>query len=257
MERAFFWLLPAMICGTWLAAAPSFADGCHLDILHEGVVSAVIDARTLRLIDGDEIRLAGVEVIGSASDNPKEALAALIGRRVILRGDRDDPDRYGRQSGLLYIEGSASSVQSDLLARGEAIASGDIADKACAAELASAEAAARQASSGTWANSAVVKDVDDPAGILARSGRFAVVEGRVASVREAGGTVYVNFGQRWTRDFAATISRRMIPYFEAAGIAPVTLENRRIRVRGWVEQHEHGGPRINVFRVGQIELIGD
>jgi hypothetical protein len=75
------------------------------------------------------------------------------------------------------------------------------------------------------------------------------------SVRQAGGTVYVNFGRRWTRDFAATISRRMIPYLEAAGIIPASLENHRVRVRGWVERR--GGPRINVLRVGQIEVIGD
>ena len=38
--------------------------------------------------------------------------------------------------------------------------------------------------------------------------------------------------------------------FEAAGI----LENRRIRVRGFVEAR--GGPRIEALRVGQIELLG-
>ena len=51
-----------------------------------------------------------------------------------------------------------------------------------------------------------------------------------------------------------TISRRMIPAVEAAGIVLKSLENRRIRVRGWVEAR--GGPRIEVLRVGQIELLG-
>jgi hypothetical protein len=133
--------------------------------------------------------------------------------------------------------------------------SADIADKACTGELASAEAQARQARRGTWAGSSVIKDADNPNDILTRLGRFTVVQGRVLSVREAGPTVYVNFGRRWTRDFAATISRRMMASFEAAGMTPKSLENRRIRIRGWVERR--GGPRIEVLRMEQIEMVGD
>jgi endonuclease YncB( thermonuclease family) len=240
---------------SFAVTSPSVASGCQFDIQGKGLVSAVIDARTLRLEDGHEVRLAGIEVVAGDSGDWRPALASLIGRQVILRGERDDPDRYGRQSSFLYLETSASSVQSDLLARGEAIASADVADAACAAELATAEAAAREARRGTWASSSVVKDVEHPADILTRLGQFAVVEGKVLSVRQAGGTVYLNFGRRWTRDFAATISRRMVPYFEAAGVTPASLESRRVRVRGWVERR--GGPRINVLRVGQIEVIGD
>ena len=75
-----------------------------------------------------------------------------------------------------------------------------------------------------------------------------VVEGKVLSVRQAGATTYLNFGRNWTRDFAATIPRRALPVFEAAGVVPKSLENRRIRVRGFVEAR--GGPRLEVLRVG-------
>jgi hypothetical protein len=81
-----------------------------------------------------------------------------------------------------------------------------------------------------------------------------VVDGKVLSVRQAGATTYLNFGRNWTRDFAVTISRRMMPAFEAAGLLPKSLENRRIRVRGFVEAR--GGPRIEALRVGQIEVLG-
>jgi hypothetical protein len=81
-----------------------------------------------------------------------------------------------------------------------------------------------------------------------------LVEGKVVSVRQAGATTYLNFGRNWTRDFAVTISRRVLPVFEAAGMAPKSLENRRIRVRGYVEAR--GGPRMELLRVGQIELLG-
>jgi hypothetical protein len=46
----------------------------------------------------------------------------------------------------------------------------------------------------------------------------------------------------------------MLAAFEAAGVGLKSLENRRIRVRGWVEAR--GGPRIEALHVGQIELIG-
>jgi hypothetical protein len=99
-----------------------------------------------------------------------------------------------------------------------------------------------------------IKNAESTGDILAGIGRFAVVEGRVLSVRQAGATTYLNFGRNWTRDFAVTIPRRIIAAFETAGLAPKSLENRRIRVRGWVEART--GPRIEVLQVGQIEVLG-
>jgi endonuclease YncB( thermonuclease family) len=144
------------------SAAPALADGCQPVIQSDGVVSAVIDPRTLRLDDGRDVRLAGVEVVAGEAANRQPALAGLIGRHVILRGERDDPDRYGRQTAFIYLGPSASSVQSDLLARGDALVSADVTEKACAAELTAAETAARQARRGTWAESSVVKNAERP-----------------------------------------------------------------------------------------------
>jgi hypothetical protein len=129
-----------------------------------------------------------------------------------------------------------------------------VTDKDCASILTAAEATARQARRGIWANAAAIKNPESPGDILAGIGRFTVVEGKVLSVRQAGATTYLNFGRNWTRDFAVTISRRTLAAFEAAGLVPKSLENQRIRVRGWVEAR--GGPPIEVLRVGQIELLG-
>ena len=101
---------------------------------------------------------------------------------------------------------------------------------------------------------AVTKNAESSDDILSGIGRFAVVEGVVLSVRQAGATTYLNFGRNWTRGFAATISKRTMPALEAAGIAVKSLENRRIRVGGFVEARP--GPRIEVLRVGQIEILG-
>jgi endonuclease YncB( thermonuclease family) len=248
-------LVPELLCAIVLAAAaanPALAGPCSFEPQGEGRVSAIIDARSFRMDDGREVRLAGIETIRADTST----LGALVaGRDVALRGATDAPDRYGRQPAFVFADSAGTSVQSLLLARGEALVSADIGDKACAAELAAAEAVARLARRGIWANPAVIKNAESPGDILTRIGQFTVVEGKVVSVRQAGATTYINFGRRWTRDFAVTISRRMVPAFAAAGITLKLLENKRIRVRGWVEAR--GGPRMEALRVGQIELAGE
>jgi hypothetical protein len=46
----------------------------------------------------------------------------------------------------------------------------------------------------------------------------------------------------------------MVPAFEYTGIILKSLENRKIRFRGWVKGNM--GPRIDAFWLGQIELQG-
>jgi len=249
-KRFLVLVLPCAIAIAPTVTAPALAASpCSFEAQGEGRVSAVLDARSFRMDDGREVRLAGIETVTDGGT----ALGALVaGRSVALRGESDMPDRYGRQPAFVFLDSAESPVQSLLLAQGDALVSGAVADKACAAELLGAEAAARRARRGVWADSAAIKNAESPGDILARVGQFTVVEGKVLSVRQAGTVTYVNFGRRWTRDFAVTISRRVMPAFEIAGISPKTLENRRIRVRGFVEVR--GGPRIEALLVGQIEL---
>jgi hypothetical protein len=233
-----------------IAANPAIAAGCGFEPQGEGRIDAIIDARTFRMDDGREVRLAGIEMAG---DGPA-ALAALVGRSVALHAESDTPDRYGRQPAFVFIDHADTTLQSMLLEQGQALASGAVADKACAADLAAAEALARRARRGVWTHRAAIKNAESGDDILARVGQFTVVEGKVVSVRQAGAVTYINFGRRWTRDFAATISRRALAAIEAAGISVKALENKRIRVRGFVESRQ--GPRIEVLRVGQIEVAG-
>src|SRR6202171_3277381 len=250
----------ALPCGLMLVAAaagPAVAAGCAFEPQGEGRVAAVVDSRTFRLQDGREVRLAGIEPVVAEKAGRTSALAAIVaGREVTLRGEDDTPDRYGRQPAFVFLGDSASAtmVQGLLLAQGEALVSATVTDKNCAMALIAAEKAARDAKRGTWADPAALKNAESPGDILAGIGRFAVVEGKVLSVRQAGATTYLNFGRSWTQGFAVTISRRATAGLEAAGIIVKSLENQRIRVRGWVEAR--GGPRIEVLRAGQIEFGG-
>jgi endonuclease YncB( thermonuclease family) len=252
----------ALRCRAWVAAClmlcaggQAHAAACTFERQGEGRVAVVMDTRTFRLDDGREIRLAGIEQTGTDKASGRAALSAIVGgRNVTLHGEDDAPDRYGRQPAFVFVTGSETSVQGELLRRGEALFSAAVADKDCAAALAAAEAGARQTKLGTWAEPTAIKNAESPGDILSGMGHFTVVEGRVLSVRQAGATTYLNFGRNWTRDFAVTISKRIMPAFEAAGLGPKSLENRRIRVRGFV--WSRGGPRIELLRVGQIEVLG-
>jgi hypothetical protein len=130
-----------------------------------------------------------------------------------------------------------------------------VTDKDCAAALAAAEDAARTGKRGIWNSPSAIKNAETPGDIMSGIGRFMLVEGRVLSVRQAGTMTYLNFGRNWTRGFAVTIPKRMIANFEAAGILLKSLENQKIRVRGWIEGRT--GPRIEVVRMGQIERLGE
>jgi hypothetical protein len=91
----------------------------------EGRVAAVIDARTFRLEDGREVRLAGIEPV--ATDKPRarrRCRRSSPGRDVTLRGEDDAPDRYGRQPAFVFLAGSDAGA-GELLAQGEALVSAD------------------------------------------------------------------------------------------------------------------------------------
>jgi endonuclease YncB( thermonuclease family) len=243
------------------AAAPlafARADGCAFAPQGEGRVAEIVDGRSFRLTDGREIRLAGIEPVRSATgsiDGAAVLTRILAGQDVVLRGADDVPDRYGRQPALVFLAASDALVQSLLLAEGAALVSGDIADKTCEGILIQSEAEARKVKKGFWSGASVIKNAEIPDNILAGIGQFTVVEGRVLSVRQAGTTTYLNFGRNWTRGFAVTISRRTMPAVETAGLALKSLENRRIRVRGWVDSR--GGPRIELLRAEQLEVLDE
>jgi endonuclease YncB( thermonuclease family) len=248
--KAAFAAIALLVAATDIAAAA----GCEFEPQGEGRVTAVTDGRSFRLQDGREIRLAGIAPAASEEPTRGKTLATmLIGREVRLRGEDDAPDRYGRQVAFVWLLPSETMVQTELLTRGEALVSTGVGNKECIAALFAAEAKARDAKKGLWADPMAIKNAESPGVILAGIGRFALVEGRVLSVRQAGATTYLNFGQNWTRDFAVTIPRQALAVFAVAGLVPKSLENKRIRVRGIVEARN--GPRIELLQMGQIELL--
>jgi endonuclease YncB( thermonuclease family) len=240
-----------------LVLIASAAADCGGALLGQGRVTQVVDGRTLRLADGREIRLTGI-VPPSDATTARAVLTALVANRnVVLRGDNDAPDRYGRQHAFVVQAGTDTSVhtsvQVELLRAGVALVAGTGLTTDCAAELTVAETFAHQAGQGLWASPDVIKNAESPDDILAMLGRFALVEGKVLSARQSGATFYLNFGRHWVRDFAVIIPRQMIGSLARDGIDVKALAGRRVRVRGWIEQR--GGPRIQLRGTGQIAVL--
>ena len=162
-------------------------------------------------------------------------------------------DRYGRVPAFAFVSGDRRPVQEALLAQGQARVSARVGDMACAAELLAAEQQARTARLGLWADPVYgMRQAEHPADVLAERGRFAVVEGKVLSVRESGGTIYMNFGRRWSEDFTVTVLKRNERSFTSAGRELKKLSGRTVRIRGVIE--ERGGPWIEASRPEQIEI---
>jgi hypothetical protein len=153
-------------------------------------------------------------------------------KSLLRQAEPQKADRYGRVVAYAFTarDGVERSVQADLIAAGRARVAARAGNRACAVELLSRENTARRAKLGLWASSYYDSlDADNPADVLAEQGHFALVEGKVVSVRESGATIYVNFGRRWSKDFTVTILKRKARNFTAAGLEPKTLAGRRVR----------------------------
>lgn len=253
------------------AQAPAALAACSLKPAAEGRVARVIDGRTFILDDGREVRLAAIEVAPLAAAEsgapPRDgagllaqrALAALaLGRTVALRQAAPSADRYGRivAFGFVVEDGRERSLQHELLAQGHARVAARVEEPGCLAALRAREREARQGALGLWGDPDYsARAADNPAAILPQRGRFAVVEGKVLSVRESGGAIYLNFARRWSEGFAAVILKRNAGALAAAGIDPKRLRGRRIEVRGFVE--ERGAPRVEVARPEQMAVVED
>jgi len=262
---------------------------CDLETVASGTVASITDGRTFVLDDGREVRLPAVEIpalpappaspapTDSAASTPTDppqppppphpdadaaaaaALRTLLeGRRVALRASKLVTDRYGRilADALATRDGYPGSAQKTLLSQGLAFLTTRAAEPGCRAELRAAERIGRAAKLGLWADPRYLpRQADDVAGLSAERGRFTLVEGKVVSVRESGGTIYVNFGKRWSEDFTVTILKRNERQFIEAGLRPSGLSGRRVMVRGWIE--ERGGPWIEAVAPEQIEIIAE
>ena len=225
-----------------------------------------------------EVRLAEIDTPVPAATRARLA-AWLHGRELDLVYSGLQRDRYGRALAQLVVRSPSGSVWSDGaggIAAGDAGASADTVamprtwlqyrlveaglarvmthadNHAHADALLAAEARARQAGRGLWADPAHRIRDPDPEARAQDIGTAQIIEGRVLdAVQLESGRIYLNFG----RDFTVRIDAEDSAAFIAAGLTPDGLEGQRVRVRGWLV--DENGPMIRLDHPARLELLGE
>lgn len=252
-----------------LSSVSVAAMACEqLRIEQGGIVTAVTDGDTVILDDGRVIRMIGIQAPKLPLDRPDfetwplapEARAALetlaLGQPVRLGFGGEQVDRYGRVLAHVFIDGPDGEIwaQRAMIGLGLARVYSFPDNRACLDLLFAAEGRARLGRLGIWTDPYYsIRAADQPGELLARAGRYELVEGRILLAEKTGGRVYLNFGRFWKEDFTAVIEAPALRLFAEAGIDPLVLENALVRIRGWVDDRD--GPRIEVTHPEQIEVL--
>ena len=234
-----------------------------------GVVTEVVDGDTVMLDNGLVVRMIGTQapklplgregfVAWPKAEQAREALVAMaLGKRVRLGYGGQDVDRYERALAHVFVThegGQDVWLQQQMVAQGLARVYSFPDNRKCLPALYEVEGTARAGRLGIWTDPYYsVRAADRPEEILARSGHYELVEGRVLLADEAGGRVYLNFGRYWKEDFTVVIEAAALRLFAQEGLDPLALEGALIRVRGWIDDRD--GPRVEVTHPEQIEVL--
>ncbi len=258
--------IPALIAGAFVGAQPAHALGPE-DLIPQGTahVAQVVDGDTVRLDDGREIRLVGIQApklplgrsdfkawpLSKAAKTEMENLC--LGKTVNVFIGATETDRHGRTLAHLVVGDGDNKIwlQGEMLARGMARVYTFADNKALAGEMLALERSARKNKHGIWANPFYKiishKQTSD------HIGGFKLVEGMVLDAQVVGKRAYLNFGPEWRTDFTVTIEKPGLKIFANAGIDPISFKGKNIRVRGWIRRKN--GPMIEITHPEQIEII--
>ena len=258
--------IPALIAGMFVGVQAAGALGPE-DLRPEGValVVEVIDGDTLRLDDGREIRLVGIQApklalgrndfkawpLSKAAKSEMEKLC--LGKTVNVFIGTTETDRHNRTLAHLVVGEGDNKVwlQGEMLARGLARVYTFADNKALVGEMLALERGARKNGHGIWSNP-FYKIISQKQAVD-HIGGFQLVEGKVLDAQVVGKRAYLNFGPEWRTDFTVTIEKSSLKIFADAGIDPLSFKGKNIRMRGWI-RHKNG-PMIEATHPEQIEII--
>ncbi len=258
--------LPA--AGPGGAQAAGYKDGPE-DGLKPGpkaIVSAVVDGDTVVLerpvMGATQIRLVGIQAPKLAlgrknfpawplAAHSKRALEKLtLGKTVSLSFGGSERDRHGRLLAHLHAPGGVW-VQGKMLSQGMARVYSFPDNRGAVADMLALEGEARRARRGIWGLGFYA--VKTPRELSPLIGTFQLVTGRVLKAARVKSKIYLNFGQDWRSDFTITLKAGARRLFATAGVDPLALEGRMVRVRGWLKKFN--GPMIDATHPEQIEVI--
>ena len=216
-------------------------------------VKEVIDGDSLRLANGKEVRLLGIdapEYNHPGGDMARDFLEKLVlNKGIRLVSDTEDRDKYGRL--LRYVYAGDTFVNGEMLAKGYAFTMLYSSSQEYKNKLLALENEARRAKHGLWAfypGTETVSWQDAPAYI----GRRATVEGKVVRSYNSGKACFLNFHEDFKTHFSRVIFSQDFSKFPSP---PEKLYlNKNVRVTGLVKLYK-GAPEIVVTGPEQIKVV--
>jgi endonuclease YncB( thermonuclease family) len=266
IAKAFAFVLIFCLCPQKIMAKGP-APSCPPAVLKSALVAKVKDDASLLLENGESVRLIGVMPVKLFANARSEAaqkynelarqgvalLRSLVtGKRVQLRQSGRKKDRYGRV--LAHVYTRDKWLQGALLQQGLARSYSYRDNRACLGKMLELEQEAREQKRGLWRyrTFAPIK-ASEVKRISRKRYRFTLVEGQVRKIARVKSRVFLNFGEDWRKDFTIAIRRKYLKAMRKDGLDVLTLQGKRVRVRGWVEVWN--GPAIKATHAGQIELL--
>lgn len=228
-------------------------------------VVEAIDGDTLRLADGRQVRLVGVQApklpLGRPgfeawplADAAQAALAErAVGRAVRLDFTGLDMDRHGRLLAHAYDAEDGGWLQGEMLRRGLTRVYSFADNRALIPEMLAIEREARAAGRGIWGDP--FYRVIAPEEAEGAIDSFQLVEGRILAAAIVNGRGYLNFGEDWRTDFTLVVEPGSRRLFEEAGIDVAGLAGVRVRARGWIKSFN--GPMIELTHPEQLEILAE
>ena len=224
--------------------------------IHQARVVRVEKNGVLVLSDGRAVLLEGIRLPldGPLADAALDQLRDLaMAGPLTLTAIRPKEDRYDRIRVQAFgAQNDTPWLQMTMLERGLAEVSIAPDRDECSPDLYETEQVARTAHAGLWALPAYA--VRTPQTVKAETGRFAIVEGRIAQVERRGGRVFLDFATDDRRGFAATVAPEDAKPFRDMDPSLGELAGRRVRLRGVVEDY-NGRPEIALSNPAQIEML--
>lgn len=234
------------VSAIWLSAAQALCPApTGLD---SATVQRVVDGDTLRLSDGRNVRMIGLNTpeLGKQgrSDEPfavaarkrLEALVAESDGRVGLRLGAESKDRYGRTLAHVF-SARGENLEAQMLADGLGFQVAVAPNVNLVDCQQAAERRARQAGLGLWKRSPVLK-----AEQIERSG-FALVSGRVSKVQRNRGGIWIELQDK----LVLRVAPNLLDRFDAASLQ--ALKGKQIEARGWVvDRSRRGGMKSGQAR---------
>lgn len=226
------------VFGFYLGPAQAFCPAPGK--LPSAQVQRVVDGDTLRLVDGRNVRLIGLntpemgrqgrsaEPFAEAARQRLQALVKAGGGRVSLRMGNQAKDHYGRILAHAYDK-RGRNLEAQLLAEGLGYLVAIAPNLALVECQQAAERSARQARLGLWRS----PPLQTPRQL--KSGGFTLLQARVARVERNRGGVWLELGD----SAVLHVASKALDGFDLRLLQG--LQGRRVEARGWLIDRSRRG----------------